>query len=198
MAYIVQQARIACNFPVSYHQLQRWIMYYQQYGTTEAESRRYRQRRTIRGIRASKPRQFTAQHESILKELVANNPQLYLDELQLELVGSTGRLWSTSTIWSHLQNIGYTLRKTVFRASQQLEQEVNDIPRTWTSRRTSTMESVDILGFLMRGSALLSSKYFLLRRETWTARQRLGTHWCRLRRKNASGSPYFVSLPSFW
>ena len=69
---------------------------------------------------------FTKEDEHVLKEIIDRQPQLYLDEIRIELAQVTGEFWSTTTIWRKLHQIGYSLKKAVLRAKQQSEQEVND------------------------------------------------------------------------
>jgi transposase len=123
-ASLLQAVRNACGYNVSYHTLKRWISYYHKYGEVPAKSKRHRP--TIKGIRTTKCYHFQLKHLRALQEIIEEQPQLYLDEIQVELFSKTGRLWSTSTIWSKLHTLGYSLKKAVFRAKQQQEQEVND------------------------------------------------------------------------
>jgi transposase len=123
-AQMLLEVRRVCGFNLSYETLLRWIAYYHKYGEPPAKSRRSRP--TIKGIRMTKGNLFTKLYLTKLEEIVENHPQLYLDEIQLELYHQTGRMWSSSTIWRKLHTIGYSLKKAVLRAKQQSQQEVDE------------------------------------------------------------------------
>jgi transposase len=127
-AEMLIEVRRACGFKVSYETLRRWIIYYHKYGEAPAKSRRSRP--TISGIRITKGSYFKRHHIAKLKEIVDNQPQLYLDEIQQELYHETGRLWASSTIWRKLHLIGYSLKKAVLRAKQQKQEEVDQYQLT--------------------------------------------------------------------
>ena len=84
-----------------------------------------RNRRTIRGVRTTKAKDFTGVHEQILLRLIRENPQLYLDELQDAMLVETGKVWHTATIWRKLHKLGFSLQFAVFRAKQQSQVEVD-------------------------------------------------------------------------
>jgi transposase len=118
------KVRDTAHYNVTYSALRLWIEYYQQYGEAPAKSRRNK-RRTIGGIRATGSRNFTKEHETVLRQIIDNQPQLYLDEIQEELYKETGVVWHCSTIWRKLHTIGYSLKLAVFRAKQQSQEEVD-------------------------------------------------------------------------
>ena len=124
-AELLQVARQASGFILSYRTLMRWIDYYQKYGEAPARARRNR-KPTRRRRHTEEMAQFTGEDEDTLKTIIDNQPQLYLDEIRMELFYISGELWSTSTIWKKLHLLGYSLKVAVFRAKQQNEQEKND------------------------------------------------------------------------
>ena len=123
-AQMLQEVREACGFQVSYSTLRRWIGYYQRYGVVPAKSNRHRI--SIKGERTVGPRAFTQEYANKLQKIVDDRPQLYLDEVQLEIYYQTGKLFSATTVWRHLHTIDYSLKKVVFRARQQKQEEVED------------------------------------------------------------------------
>ena len=122
-ALMLQEARLACGFSVSYETLRRWISYHQKYGEVPAKSKRYRP--TISGIRMTSSKYFKPEHMDALMRISIEQPQLYLDEIQTELYRETGEMWSSSTIWRKLRVLGYSLQVAVFRAKQQQQEEVD-------------------------------------------------------------------------
>jgi transposase len=105
--------------------LQRWIFYYQDFGEAPARTRR-NHRKTIGSLRETGEGCFNAQHEAKLKEIIEDAPQLYLDEIQTKMMEETGILWGTTTLWTKLNKLGYSLKVAVLRAKQQNQGDVND------------------------------------------------------------------------
>ncbi|CAB9499819.1 unknown protein [Seminavis robusta] len=122
---LLREVRKTCGFQVSYRQLQRWISYYKKFGEAPVRARR-EHRTTIKGLRTLNPKDFTTTDQDILKDIVDQEPQLYLDEIQERLAARTGKAWTTSTIWRHLHSkrIGYSLKTAVHKARQQSLTEV--------------------------------------------------------------------------
>ncbi len=126
-AELLQATREACGWALlSYKTLMRWIDHYQKYGEAPAKSRRNAQRSSIKKLRSMKAKYFVESDEQALKEIVDNQPQLYLDEIALELQLMTGKKWSSGTLWRKLHTLGYSLKTAVFRAKQQNLDEVNE------------------------------------------------------------------------
>jgi DDE superfamily endonuclease len=115
------------NVKMSYCTLQRWLDYYRQFGEAPARSKRNKNKRTSIGkLRTTGRGAFNRDHELVLHSIIEHQPQLYLDEMQDEMVKLTGKLWSTSTIWMKLHTLGYSLKTIVHRAKQQSQRELND------------------------------------------------------------------------
>ncbi len=114
----------ACAMRVSYPTLMRWIDHYQKFGDIPAKTN-HSKRATIKGLRATGAKFFTAEYELILKQIIDEHPQLYLDEIQHMLLVKSGKLWDTSTIWRKLHKLGYSLKTAVFRAKQQSQAELD-------------------------------------------------------------------------
>ena len=130
---LLEQVREVAGFNLCYETLMRWISYYQKYG--EAPARARNRKYSIRGLRTSKEGEFKKRkHRKILKEIIDNEPQLYLDEIQKKLFEQTGKLWSCSTIWKQLHTIGYSLKVAVLRAKQQDEEQLAIFQRTVKDR----------------------------------------------------------------
>ena len=123
--HVLQECqKLMRGYRLSYSTHRRWMIYYIQFGEVPAQNRRDR-KTTIRGIRASKTGVFTEGDEAVLKSIIEEECQLYLDEIQERLFEKTGKVWATSTIWSHMHNLNYSLKVAIHRASQQDEVEVN-------------------------------------------------------------------------
>ena len=120
---LMKEVREACAFRISYSTLRRWICYYQKYGEVPAKSRRHRP--TIKGQRTVSDCVLPANYKETLKKITEEKPQLYLDEIQVEVFHRTGKLFSPSSISRHLRTINYSLKIAVLRAKQQKEEEVN-------------------------------------------------------------------------
>ena len=112
-------------YTVTYSTLMRWIDYYQKFGEVPAQSNREKKCKTIGGLRATGCRTFTPSDLQKLKNIIDNQPQFYLDEIQLEMEIETGKYWDTSTIWRKIHTLGYSLKVAVFRAKQQDQLEVD-------------------------------------------------------------------------
>lgn len=124
MAYCLKEAQQACGYNMNYKTLMRWIDYFNKFGEVPATSKR-NLRGTIRGIRASGMRSFTQADRDVLRNIMDNNPQFYLDEFQDELFKRTGKVFHTSTIWRQLQALNYSLKVAIRKASQQDQAEVD-------------------------------------------------------------------------
>ena len=105
--------------------LRRWWYYFLKHGDTPAIERRrlariigrrYR-RRTSRG-------QWAAVNTAVLKSIVDDNPDLYLDEIQDEFLNLTGEWWSASKLWKELvSSCDYSLQITTERAYKEDDEE---------------------------------------------------------------------------
>ena len=136
IAAVTKSAQKASGFAVSYKTVRAWIKHYQQFGEIPAETKSRGKVMTIKGIRASRVSRFTAADENILLGIIRDCPQLYLDEIQQRMADLTKKIWSTSTIWRHLHNRGYSLREAVFRASQQQQFNVDTFLATMLDKVT--------------------------------------------------------------
>ncbi|KAG0152114.1 hypothetical protein CROQUDRAFT_35626 [Cronartium quercuum f. sp. fusiforme G11] len=60
-----------------------------------------------------RPYQFSDEQLTVMKDIVTNNPLIFLDKLQLKMENVTGERVAKSTIWWELHKcLGFTLHKT--------------------------------------------------------------------------------------
>ena len=96
--------------------LRRWLSFYVSNGfMTRAACK---QENKKHGIKRKYVSSFTADDMTALLEIVHEAPQLYLDEIQAEMLLQRGKEWSIATLWGKLRSAGYSLQKAAFRARQ--------------------------------------------------------------------------------
>jgi hypothetical protein len=64
---------------------------------------------------------FSADDDKALLDIMDQNPQHYLDEIQILMTRRRGRRWAASTLWDRMHFLGYTLQAAVNRARQRSE-----------------------------------------------------------------------------
>jgi len=128
MAEVLEAARWASGCSMSYQKFFGILSFYTQYGEVPVLAKGiHHKRKSINGIRARGVNaRFTAADEAVLRDIIDNQPQLYLDEIQEEVKNKTGKVWDASTLWRHLQNMKYSLQVAVYKANQQTVEEVAD------------------------------------------------------------------------
>ena len=115
---------------LTYSTFWKWFKHYLQFGETQADQRKREQTRRRRR-KASyyssrvKSSTFSDQDDSMLRSIMDNQPQLYLDEIQTLMSRRRRKIWSTSSIWKRMNHLGYSLQKAVFQARQRNEQKRN-------------------------------------------------------------------------
>jgi hypothetical protein len=62
-------------------------------------------------------------HSTALESIILNQPWLFLDEIQLQLLAATSTLWATSTIYDKMQHLGWSLQVVLYVANQRDEEE---------------------------------------------------------------------------
>jgi transposase len=107
--------------PVGYSTLAEWWKHWLQYGELRCETtaRRKRERKLFSFVNLSK--KVTSAMCEYMRELLIEQPDLYLDEIQDALYLRGGELWlvSRATIWRALRyRLGWTLKLAVYRAVQ--------------------------------------------------------------------------------
>ena len=100
--------------------LRKWLKHYVTYGFTPAEMEDYKKRYRVRSTDSTT---FDQGDDRALLELIDSYPQLYLDEIQREMLIRRKRMWSPSTLWRRLKHHGFSLQKAAFRARQMSEEE---------------------------------------------------------------------------
>ena len=91
-------------------QMRRWLYYFQQYGYVPAEKTKYRRTSKRMGRRKNKS-QWTPTHTRNLREIIEDDPDLYLDELQFVFWELDQGHWSSSYLWEKLtMELGYSLQ----------------------------------------------------------------------------------------
>ena len=89
MGIVKTLVRRKCRCFLSDRTLRRWMTHYIQYGETPAMTKR----RVKRKATNCKNR-FTDADKQLLRNIIADHPQLYLDEIQEKMHERTGRRWS--------------------------------------------------------------------------------------------------------
>mmetsp|Transcript_40444 Transcript_40444/g.45125 ORF Transcript_40444/g.45125 Transcript_40444/m.45125 type:complete len:252 (-) Transcript_40444:203-958(-) len=116
---------------VSISTIRRWWNYFIRYGDTPAIARRNRYRQYLgHYVQRSTSGDWNSTYTTILKQIVDDQPDLYLDEIQKEFMTRTGRWFSQSWLWKKLcSECRYSLQVSTDRASQQDEEEREDYLR---------------------------------------------------------------------
>jgi len=110
---------------VSISTIRRWWNYFIRYGDTPAIARRNRYRQYLgRYVQRSTSGDWNSTYTTILKQIVDDQPDLYLDEIQKEFMTRTGRWFSQSWLWKKLcSECRYSLQVSTDCASQRDEEE---------------------------------------------------------------------------
>ena len=113
-----------CNHKIPYRTVYEWFQHYLHFGETKAETRRrMRSSKRRTGMRVTKATSFSDADSAALEDIVQNKPHLYLDEIQLVMRRTRGKVWHTSTLWRQIRRLGHTLQDLVVRARQRSETE---------------------------------------------------------------------------
>mmetsp|Transcript_18039 Transcript_18039/g.44576 ORF Transcript_18039/g.44576 Transcript_18039/m.44576 type:complete len:454 (+) Transcript_18039:204-1565(+) len=110
---------------VPYQTFYKWFVHYLKFGETGAETRQRDRARKARRKhkKAARKTSFSQQDSNQLQMLMEEKPHLYLDEIQAEMVRRVGKKWSTSTLWTEMHRLGYTLQAAVYKAKQRSEEQ---------------------------------------------------------------------------
>ncbi|CAJ1934662.1 unnamed protein product [Cylindrotheca closterium] len=92
------------------------VTYYLQFGHIPSRKKAWK-----RG--PSKRSSFAANDDQCLERLIAEQPQLYFDEMVTEMKKLTGTTWHRATLWKRMYSRGYSLKVAVHRARQASEVE---------------------------------------------------------------------------
>jgi len=98
--------------------IRRWIHHFIKFGETPTETRKYRTR--------SGRRKWTSSDIAKLLEIVAKEPDLYLDEIRNRLITQTGKAFHTSSIFKSLKENNFSLKVAYEKAIQRDEIERSD------------------------------------------------------------------------
>ena len=94
------------------------------FGETQPETRRW----NLKGWRPGEIQQenlWTADCTAALKNIVDEEPQLFLDEIRLSFLHAKGQLWSTSHLWEVLTvQIGWSLQVATVSAGQRDDEQL--------------------------------------------------------------------------
>ena len=121
----LREAKVAICPTVTTRTLRRWWYFFLKHGDTPAIERRRKarvagrryQRRTTRG-------NWSPVSTTVLKSIVDDNPDLYLDEIQDEFLNLTGEWWCASKLWKELvSSCNYSLQITTERAYKEDDEE---------------------------------------------------------------------------
>jgi DDE superfamily endonuclease len=112
----------------STRQLRRWWYYFLRYGDTPARRSqllcRYGKKYNVKRRRKT---DWTHHHTAKLKEVVTLYPELYLDEIQDQLIERGLGRWSTSWLWKKLNSdCNYSLQVATDRSYDADEEERNE------------------------------------------------------------------------
>jgi hypothetical protein len=105
--------------------IRAWIDHYILWGETPAETR---EREAKIGRR--KQSKWTPRINRLLRYIITNHPELYLDEIQRQLLLLSECLFNTSTIYRHMKRMGFS-RKVVYEKSAQRDEEERAAWRTF-------------------------------------------------------------------
>jgi transposase len=105
--------------------LRMWVNHYVLWGETPIET----STREAKMGRLRKSR-WTLRITELLREILQKHPELYLDEIQEELLLSSDCLFSTSTIYQRMKRMGFSLKK-IYQKSSQRDEEERAIWRTF-------------------------------------------------------------------
>ena len=129
--------------------LKRWVRHYALHGELKAETKE-----RIKMLRQKHPNQFRLageemwnQHDTdMLKSIVDADPDLYLDEIQSEMVFAGRRCYSLSYIWKKLTSnaIQYSLRRAIEIATERDEEERS----RYLSARKTALKRPDMALFI--------------------------------------------------
>ena len=113
-------------FPtISIQTMRRWITHFILYGESPAETRIWRE--NIRGKYRNYDNSdslWTTQDTVLLKDLIDDRPNLYLDEVQDNMIMASGKKFSKSFLWKKLKyELGYSLQIAMKKAAQRDEEE---------------------------------------------------------------------------
>lgn len=102
----------------------RWIKHYLFFGETAQETKEYRNK--VWGTSICKKRfTWTTDDISCLKNIIDDKPYLFLDEIQEKFHETTGKYYSTSTIWRLLsEHLNYSVKVAFERAIQSIQKIV--------------------------------------------------------------------------
>jgi len=111
---------------ISEKRLRDWYLHYQKYGELPAETARWRQSRSRRSGRKKRSKKraprsdyWPPQYIEILRSIVKDHPEFFLDEIQEEFKRRTnGARKSASSIWKRLDQIGYSLQMVTYVAAE--------------------------------------------------------------------------------
>jgi hypothetical protein len=103
--------------------LRNWFNHFMIFGETPARTEQYCQHIQRTYGDSARIRKKGWVHDELLMEIVEDQPDLYLDEIQIRIFVVTGLLFCTSYIWKNLKRKGYTLRVGSAVASQQDHEE---------------------------------------------------------------------------
>ena len=107
---VLKEAASHFNFG-SGPQMRRWWYYFQKYGYVPEEKTKYKRTSTRMGKRLKKMSQWTATHTRNLREIIEDDPDLYLDELQFVFWELGHGFWSAKHLWEKLtMELGYSLQ----------------------------------------------------------------------------------------
>ena len=91
-------------------QMWRWWYYFQKYGYVPAEKTKYK-RTSKRTKKGKNKTQWTSRHTRNLREIIEDDPDLYLDELQFVFCELGHGFWSAKHLWEKLtMELGYSLQ----------------------------------------------------------------------------------------
>ena len=102
---IFDEAKATFAPTIGINTIERWWEYFLWHGETKAE-KLHRER--MNGTKKRKPRRYKGEWESLhtvmLRKIIADHPEFYLDEIRERLYRMGGGWWATSTIWKKLMH----------------------------------------------------------------------------------------------
>lgn len=102
--------------------LRRWLQHFVKYGETPEASRK---RLGRKALKKHKSRLFSRHDDKVLKRILYELPQLYLDEFALELKRRTRKKFSHTSVWRRMHDLGYSLQVANYLARQASIDEQN-------------------------------------------------------------------------
>jgi transposase len=100
--------------------IRKWRHHFDRYGEVPAETSKANRRRRTSGAQSLSPADL-----EILRQIVSDEPDLYLDEFQTKLYEQTNKKIHCSTIWRYLtKKLGWTLTK-----ANRVAKERNELKR---------------------------------------------------------------------